>query len=185
MSSSLIFFKDGSFNCTERVLDNQDDWVITQDKLDHYAKCGLRTISQIVTKGKRSDFEDTVLNMALLYSKAAFTKEPMEKLVHTLAALEVTLLRNSSEPVQQNIADRLAFFISDKLNERKKIAKNFKKVYGFRSDYLHHARLSDDIEIMSEFFSNVWVFYVLIVVNSHQFTDRIAFLDFIDDRKYR
>jgi hypothetical protein len=158
-------------------------WCISQTELTEMKKYGLDIISQITTKKKISDFESTVLNMAFLYSKAAFTSDPMEKLVHMLSALESTLLRNENEPIQQNLAERVAFFITQELIERKEIIKNIKHVYGLRSRYLHHGHSSTDLNEISKFFLRVWMFYVNLVQNSGRFSSKGAFLDAIDDRK--
>jgi hypothetical protein len=158
-------------------------WGISKEEFKILNTFGLSLISEIATKKKPTDFESTVLNMAFLYSKAAFTSDPLEKLVYMLSALESTLLRSENEPIQQNIAERLAFFISSELTERKAIVKNLKSVYGFRSKYLHHGHSSSELGELTIFFKNMWVFYVNLVKNSSRFNKKIEFLDAIDDRK--
>jgi hypothetical protein len=177
--------QDGGLSIQKGILDRASarHWHISRLDLEEYSRCGLGMVSQIATKEKRTDFESTVLNMAFLYSKAAFTSDPMEKLVHMLSALESTLLRNESEPIQQNLAERLAFFTSHELSERKTIIKNVRHVYGLRSKYLHHGHSSGDLEEMSTFFVRVWIFYVQLVVNSGRFNSKSEFLDAIDDHK--
>jgi hypothetical protein len=183
--TTIIKKAGGGLITKNGVLDNASarPWRISQSDLAEMKKYGLDIISQITTKKKITDFESTVLNMAFLYSKAAFTSDPMEKLVHMLSALESTLLRNENEPIQQNLAERVAFFIAQELTERKEIIKNTKHVYGLRSKYLHHGHSSSDLNEMSKFFLHVWVFYVNLVANSGRFASKGAFLDAIDDRK--
>jgi hypothetical protein len=177
--------EEGSINITNGILDKASakNWFISKLDLDYYGKCGLGIISEIVTKDKVTDFESMILNMALLYSKSAFTSDPLEKLVYMLSALEATLLRNENEPIQQNIAERMAFFISDELHDRKKIIKNLKKVYGLRSRYLHHGHSSTELGELSIFFFNVWLFYVKLVTNIRTFEDKNSLLNAIDDHK--
>jgi len=158
-------------------------WHISRLDLDNYAKCGLGIISAIANKKNTTEFESTVLNMSLLYSKCAFTADPLEKLVHVLAALESTLLKNENEPIQQNLAERIAIFTSQKLDERKAIIKNVKTVYGLRSRYLHHGHSVNELHELSQFLFNAWVFYVQLVANSGQFKNKSEFLNAIDDQK--
>jgi hypothetical protein len=176
---------EGGFNVKNGILDHASAHPrhISNTDYEAYKRCGLEIISEIASKEKRTDFESTTLNMASLYSRAAFTADPMEKLVHMLSALESTLLRNENEPIQQNLAERVAFFIGKKIDERKEVIRNIKHVYSLRSRYLHHGHSSKDLDEMSKFFLHVWVFYVNLVVNSGKFTAKAAFLDAIDDRK--
>lgn len=158
-------------------------WCISKADLNEYEKCGLGTISDLAIKDKVAEFESTVLSMAFLYSKAAFTSDPLEKLVHMLSALESTLLRDENEPIQQNLAERIAVFTSQELSERKAIIKNIKYVYGLRSKYLHHGHQSSDLDELSTFFLRVWLFYVQLVANARKFKSKAEFLDAIDDHK--
>ncbi len=158
-------------------------WHIAETDLDEYAKCGLGILSEITIKEQPTEFESLVLNTSLLYSKAAFTAEPLEKLVHMLSALESTLLKSENEQIQQNLAERMAIFTSQELTERKAIIRNVKAAYGLRSRYLHHGHSSSELEELSDFFVRVWVFYVQLLVNSHTFASKSEFLDAIDDQK--
>ncbi len=183
--TTICMGESGYVNITNGILDSASakTWFISKSDLDAYVKAGLGTISEIVAKDKVNGFESTVLNMALLYSKSAFTSDPLEKLVYMLSALEATLLKNENEPIQQNISERMAFFISEKLKERKDIIKNIKNVYGLRSRYLHHGHSSNEIGELSTFFFNVWMFYVQLVTNVRIFKDKSEFLNAIDDHK--
>lgn len=177
--------QDGGLGIQKGILDRVSarQWLISKSDLDEYSRCGLGILSQIAGREKQTEMESTILSMAFLYSKAAFTSDPMEKLVYMLSALESTLLRNESEPIQQNLAERLAFFTSQDLSERKAIIKNVRNVYGLRSKYLHHGHSSSDLEELSTFFVRVWIFYVQLVINSGHFKTKSEFLDAIDDLK--
>jgi len=158
-------------------------WHIASSDLENYVKCGLEIISKITTKEKPSEFEKLLLNSFILYSKAAFTAEPLEKLVYILSALESTLLKNENEPIQQNLAERLAVFTSHELAERKSIIRSVKSVYGLRSKYLHHGHSSSELEHLSNFFRSVWVFYIQLLGSYQTFTNKSEFLEAIDDQK--
>ena len=181
----MIAVNDGSLNVTNGTLDKASakDWIITESDLQDYGKCGLGVISKIASKDKPTKFESTILNMAFLYSKVAFTSDPLDKLVYILSALESTLLRSDNEPIQQNIAERIAFFISQEKEERKTIIKNLKYVYGLRSRYLHHGHSTSEIDELSKFFFNVWLFYVKLTANWQTYKDKDEFLNAIDDHK--
>ncbi|PTQ81936.1 HEPN domain-containing protein [Nitrosomonas ureae] len=181
----VIDFGEDNSSISSGLLDvgSSQVWRISKEDIKRFNTCGLSLISEIATKTNPTEFESTVLNMAFIYSKAAFTSDPLEKLVYMLSALESTLLKSVNEPIQQNIAERLAFFISKELTERKAIVKNFRSVYEFRSKYLHHGHSSTELGELAMFFKNVWVFYVSLVKNSGRFDKKIEFLDAIDDCK--
>jgi len=183
--TTMTVAQNGELSLHQGILDRASirNWAISKLDLEKYCQCGLGVISDIANKENRTEFEETVLNMAFLYSKAAFTSDPMEKLVHVLSAVESTLLKNQSEPIQQNLAERLALFTSPELSERKAIIKNIRRVYGLRSKYLHHGHSSSDIVELSKFFTHVWIFYVKLVINSGRFKTKLDFLEEIDDRK--
>lgn len=183
--TTIIVGEDCPVNVVNGILDKSSSktWFISKSDLDSYVKCGLGVISSIAEKEKVSDFESAVLNMTFLYSKSAFTSDPLEKLVYMLSALEATLLKNESEPIQQNIAERMALFISNDLQNRKDIIRNLKKVYGFRSRYLHHGHSVSELDELSTFFFNVWLFFVQLVANIRNFKDKDDFINAIDDHK--
>lgn len=158
-------------------------WHISESDLEEYAKCGLGVLSDIAVKEKPTEFESLILNTSILYSKAAFTAEPLEKLVHILSALESTLLKNENEPIQQNLAERLAIFTSQELAERKSIVKIVKSVYGLRSRYLHHGHSSRELKDLSDFFLQVWIFYIKLLGSSQSFANKSEFLEALDDHK--
>jgi hypothetical protein len=156
---------------------------INNDKLVQMKKGGLDVVSQLENKKEKNEFEICVLNMAYLYAKAAFTPEPMEKLVYILSALESTLLKNSNEPIQQNLAERMAIVASSELPKRKEIIRNVKFVYGLRSRYLHHGQSSTELSRLSAFLLDVWLFYLRLLSSLGQYSSKEAFLDAIDDKK--
>jgi len=100
-----------------------------------------------------------------------------------LSSLESVLLKNENEPIQQNLAERLAVFTAQELTERKTIIKLIKTVYGLRSKYLHHGHSSSELEIVSEFMACVWGFFMQLVNNVERFKTKEEFLIAIDDHK--
>lgn len=83
--------------------------------------------------------------------------------IYQFAALEGLLLKNASEPIQQNIADRMAFFATTDPNARGRIIASVKDAYHLRSQFLHHAKLSPDIEVLTRFARNSWQFVLVVI----------------------
>lgn len=184
-STTISRSESNSLNITHGVLNQVSirHWHISENDITEYAKCGLGILSEVAVKEKPTEFESLILNTSMLYSKAAFTAEPLEKLVYILSALESTLLKSENEPIQQNLAERLAIFTSQELSERKSIVKAVRSVYGLRSRYLHHGHTSGELEGLSEFLLHVWIFYIKLLGASRSFTNKSEFLEAIDDHK--
>ena len=186
-STAIFLTEEDGITTQDGILDKASakTWMIGKENLDDFRKCGLEVISKLVTQSKNTDFESTLLTSITIYSKASMTSEPLEKLVYTLSALETALLKNENEPIQQNLADRIALFIGDGLEHRKKIVGSVKTVYGIRSKYLHHGNSSSELDELSEFFRYVWVFFVLLLGCTRKYQSKAEFIEAIDDMKLR
>lgn len=128
-------------------------------------------------------FASTALTALLIYSKVAFTSDPTEKVIYALTALESLLLKSESEPIQQNLSERLAVFISNELSERKEIIAAVRGVYSLRSRYLHHGRSMSDVETVGRFLEFVLRFWLMLPSRVAQFSTKEQFAMMIDDKK--
>ena len=144
----------------------------------------FKRISHLFNVNSLNAFEKVFLNSVMLYSKAAFTSAPVEKLIYILAALESILLKNESEPIQQNLSERLAFFIAEELADRKHIIKTVKSIYAIRSKYLHHGHYThSELGTMSDFMLLVFNFFMKLTANLEKFKTKDEFICEIDDYK--
>lgn len=182
---TVIVSDDEGMEITSSVIDKvaEMQWKISINDIEAYKKLGFDILSDMVSKPNASDFEKNVLSMAYLYARAAFTSEPMDKLVYMLSALESILLKNENEPIQQNLAERMAIITDQTLESRRAIIKNVKTVYGLRSRYLHHGYSSTEMSELSDFFIYVGQFFINLLHNASRFTDKNSFLNTIDDLK--
>ena len=184
-STAIFHTAEDCTTTRDRIVDRASDmqWKISKQDLNNYRKCGLDVISELVIKSKRTDFESCLLNSITIYSKASLTAEPLEKLVYTLSALETALLKNENEPIQQNLGERIALFIGDELEQRKRIIRSVKNVYEIRSKYLHHGNSSSELDELTEFFRYVWTFFVVLLGCTKKYKSKAEFLDAINDKK--
>jgi hypothetical protein len=159
--------------------------VIDSSWLERARTVGMETLSSLYTKPDPSEFEKTILNMAFLYSKASYTKQPLEKLIYCLSAIESTLLKSESEPIQQNIGERMAMFSRSGLEDRKEVIRNLRAVYSLRSRYLHHGQSGTELKELETFYMNTWVFFVSLLSSASRFKTKEEFLVFVDDLKYK
>jgi hypothetical protein len=182
---ALLTDEENMWSFSHENLDrsSSESIVIDEDWLIRAREMGLDTLSKIYTKSEPSDFEESILNMSYLYSRSCFTSNTLEKIVYALSALESMLLKDNSEPIQQNIGERMAIFSRTELDERKRVIQNLKQAYGLRSRYIHHGTISKDEDVAGEFLMNMWIFYVSLLDNSGRFKTRLEFISAIEDRK--
>ncbi|MCK5538976.1 MAG: hypothetical protein KAI79_19285 [Bacteroidales bacterium] len=187
-ASATVFSRygeDNNFQINTREIEKQPSiyWKLTQEDIINIKKWALDDISLLLTTDKPNKFEESILTLLFLYSKAAFTDDPIEKIVYMLTSLESILLKNSTEPIQQNLSERMALFISKELEERKKIIKIIKSIYGIRSRYLHHGNSSSELKDITKFMEYVWHFFVALIGNANKFSTKEDFISAIEDRK--
>jgi hypothetical protein len=184
---ALIRKADQKWELRQQNLDTASSrpLVIDSTWLANARSAGLDTLSALYIKTNPNEFEQVVLNMASLYARAAFTKNPLEKLVHCLSAIESTFLKTESEPIQQNIGERMAMFTRGKIEERKEVIRNLKAVYSLRSRYLHHGHSTADLKELEGFYMNTWILFVQLLSNVDRFKSKEELLSFIDDMKFK
>jgi len=188
MAQATIFFEGANGNLsttTSKILDTASTkyWRLSSSEINEIRKVGLDNISSLLTTESLNGFRKSVLNAILLYSKSAFTSDPIEKVVHTLSSLESILLKNENEPIQQNLSERIAVFTSKELTERKSIIKLIKSIYGVRSRYLHHGHTTSELKLISDFLLKIWLFYMQLLGNVDRFSTQDEFVCAIDDHK--
>lgn len=159
-------------------------WVIDERLLRELEWLGLAAISALFAKQPKTPLEQVVFDALLLYSKAALAPDAAEKLLYIFAALESALLRNNSEPITQNIGERLAFLAGGDAESRLRIAKAVAEAYAIRSAFVHHGKRQDEYDL-TEFMMAAWNGLHALVGNTANFKTKEELLDTIERHKYR
>jgi hypothetical protein len=156
---------------------------LNKGQIAYFRELGLDTASSLLRTEERNDLQESLLESLLIYSRAALQDDLAEKLLYIIVALETFLVRDTAEPLQQNLAERVAFAIGRSLTERKDIIKATKDAYGLRSRFMHHGAAVDDVKAMEEFMKYAFAFFITVLERANQFSSRTAFLDALEDRK--
>lgn len=186
-SKATVFFEnqEGGIAVASELIDAKQSmfWRLSQSEITRIREGGLEKISKLLASDSLSKFQESVLNSIFLYSKSAFTSDPVEKVVYILSSMESILLKNESEPIQQNLSERVAVFTSQKLDERKLIIKTIREAYGIRSKYLHHGRSSSELRLITDFMRYSWLFFKQLLANTEKFKTKDDFVNAVDDHK--
>lgn len=194
--STLLGQEDVATDCTIELHDDKHitisgsashraitrTWVITRSDVTRMQAERLDSLQELIL-GK-TEFQADLLSSLLIYAKAAFTPDPLSKLIYILSSLESLLLRSESEPIQQNLAERMAITCHQTLADRRAAVKTVKDAYQVRSRYLHHGVHAADEQIISKFLLLAFVFYFNLVREQDKFATKAKYLDWIEDVKF-
>lgn len=160
-------------------------WVLDDGYIADLEASGLPVLSGLLIKEKPTEFERELLDAVLLYSKAGLAKDPADKLIATLVALESFLLKDGSEPIQQNLADRIAFLFQVSGRERIEIKKQVLRAYGLRSSFIHHGRQvgTDEMDALREFMMTAWLGFSNLLGMTGECETKAQFFDRIEEMK--
>lgn len=147
----------------------------------------IDVLTDVVCNDRRNELQSQALLALDLYSKSSLKKEIPEKLIYILSALESLLLKDSSEAIQQNVGERMAFLSGEGIEKRKEIVESVRKVYALRSGFVHHGREIDDIQTVTEFMQHVFLFFIRVIKNlgDPKLTSKEQLLGIAESMKFR
>jgi len=123
-------------------------WRLSSAELNDMRERGLDAVGQLVVKDGLNPYALRVRASLLSCSRGLTTNDVSERLIATLSALEALLIRENSEPIQQNLGERMAFLLERDPERRRQVVSTVRKVYEIRSRYVHHlASYKDDKEL--------------------------------------
>jgi hypothetical protein len=171
------------------IIEGYDSYELKSWQLDNTflstIKPYLVLLDEVLVREIRSDFEHISLDALSLYSKSTLCKAVEDKLIYILIALEFILLKSENEPIMQNIGERIAFFITNKGEERKEIIERVKRIYALRSKFIHHGQNIDDIQALQKFMLDTWRFFQSLILNIKRFKTKEEFIAKIEEVKLR
>jgi len=160
-------------------------WTVDQPQIDMLKSVEFSAVHGLLTQSNLNDFQRKLLDALVIYSKNTLRQELYDRLLYILVALESLLLKNESEPIQQNIADRIAFAIAKTAQERTSVVKTVKAIYDIRSRYLHHGAIrAENLTLVREFMELVWIMFFSLIQNAHRFKTPQQCVDALDKIKY-
>jgi Apea-like HEPN len=149
------------------------------------ATMGFDNVNELLTLERRTSFQETLLDALLLYSRSTREKDLAGRFVYMFAAIESVLLRNDTEPIQQNVGDRMAFLIIDDSEKRRAAVRNLKATYTLRSNFVHHGHTTiDELDTVKTFMTNSWALFLRLAKDSHRYQSKEQLIDHLEDMKY-
>lgn len=169
-----------------RLLDMPVDqsWHISEASMAIFRKAGLDELHKALQADSPSGFQSDALASLSLYTRAATRRDVSDRLVYVFTALEGLLLKDSNEPIAQNIADRIAFVLERSGDARQRTVSAVKDAYDKRSRFVHHRETVGDAESLRPFLEYVWRFFIEVAQRVNQFKTKQEFIARIEAIKY-
>ena len=156
---------------------------LISDIIDEAFKIGLGRLHEILISDNRSDLEDYVLEACLLYSRCTIAKEPADKLIYLMVSLESILIKDSNEPISQNLSDRMAFLFDETPKRRKYIAKVIREAYKLRSKFMHHGDSIESMDSLKEIMNLAWHAIRVLIALTGEMKTREELFDWLENRR--
>ena len=168
---------------TRQAIGSIQSLPLPDEMLRKISQTGLGILSILLQLEHLSEFQRSIMLSVTQYSQATCENNLENKMLYLLAALENLFIKNETEPIQQNLGERIAILIGQDLTARKAILRNLKSTYSLRSAFVHHARSADDYEAVESFMLNCWRALIAVIQNHERFATKEEFISAIDDRK--
>jgi Apea-like HEPN len=184
-TTAISYGHDGTFRMNQGALKPLPyPWRISEKKWADISAHNLDALVELIEEDGLSDFQKRLRTSILTYSKGVTMREPADRLVYSLSALESLLLRDSSEPIQQNLGERLAFLLHQDPIERQNTVKILREAYGLRSRYVHHQKSIAEENVLEGFFTVAASALFGALGNVRSFVTTLDFINAIDRVKF-
>lgn len=175
--SHVLVLGDGSFSYTEEVVTSGvASWRMSKARLTELQQAFDAT-GALIRAEHLGEFERAVRSGMILFGTAATCKEPSDRLVYTLSAMEGILLKHELEAAAYSVEERMARLLANDDVKPDEIAHNVRAIYRLRA---RHGSLqwSDlDRDVLHEFILNARCVLLISLNNINKFSTRAEFIE--------
>jgi hypothetical protein len=145
----------------------------------------FESLQELAADRKKTAFRRDLYDALQLHSRNSVAASVSHKMVFVIASIESLLLRDSNEPIQKNLAERMAFIVGKTLDERKAIVTNVEEFYRIRSGLIHHGQEAtvQDIQVIDKFFFYVWWTFRHLIAELDRYETKDQLLRHLEDLK--
>jgi hypothetical protein len=134
---------------TKVAIDGNFMFDIKEEFLKIISTGGLEQFDQLLNQTVFTDLEEVLLDSITLFSKGISSPDLHDRLIFLFASIESLLLKDSGEPIQKTIGQRLGFLLFPDGARRLSVSTFIGKAYGHRSMYVHHGERQEILNIAS------------------------------------
>lgn len=178
----VINKENGKADYNTQILNSNMLWNIDEKIIEYISSGPFLKVHNLLLSDSLSEYKSKLQSAIMIYSKSVISHEIYDKILYILVAIETMLLKTDTEPIQQNIGQRLSFLVGNNLDERKKIIKTIKDIYSIRSKYIHHGIIDfEDDELMRNFMNYAWIGFSRMLDNMDKFSTKMEFVEYLDN----
>lgn len=184
--SVVITLREGEITRLRQAVPSglRPQWTLSTTKISELMKHGLEDAHELLTMTKRSAFQQQLLGALRHYSIAPLKKDPAEKLLYVVSALEAILLGGPDEgQISQNFRERFALLRASSLEDRREVLERASQVYSERSRFVHGGVRSADLKLLEDFMMDAWCVFFGLLRNHRVFTDKRHFIATLEAHK--
>lgn len=184
--SDRVFFTDSSggfLSTSARIVGQPAPLVLSDETRAMLLNSGLAQVRGILTRDVHTDLEAVLLRGMVTFGHAALNLDTRDRMIWYCAGLEAVLIKDSSEPIVHNLAERLATFAYDTIDDRVAALKDLKRGYSLRSRFVHHGEYIGDEQTVTRFARHGVRFFCRLAQSVERFSTKQALLDHIDRAK--
>ncbi len=185
VQTAEFFVEEGAITSYNKASVDQGPAAWNIDEARQISPGLFEALHNLASSRESTEFRGDLYSALQLFSRSSIALDVAHKIVFVAAAIESFLLKDSNEPIQKNLGERMAFLISDSLRGRREIVDNVGDFYGIRSELFHHGRVASakDTAVIDKFFFNVWFTFRSLLIKADQYKTREALLSALEDKK--
>lgn len=182
---ALITQAEDGFSYEQGIIpQNVAYWRLSKDEIIALKSENLDQIGALLDEASLNEFGRNVRSAVLSFTRALTFPELSDRVLFALSAVEGLLLRDSGEPIQQNVGDRMAFLVAGDTDGRRAVVENLKSAYKVRSQYIHHRVSAVDAKELDIAFQTIRAVLATAVSNIGKFSRHSEFIDAVERLKY-
>lgn len=181
----VLTFTD-TFPIIHQALIGKQNYVYKIDRhvLDKIRTAGLDKLSGMLVRNDLTEFEDLIFTALFTFNKAISYVDSHEKLIFILSTLEIILLKDSGEPIQISVGQRLGFLTARSIEKRMEAVSLIREAYNIRSNYIHHGRENENYELLIKLQHACWNTLNIMINNHDKYLDKKGFMSYIEKLIY-
>ena len=160
-----------SFSYSSEIIDKGYYCIIPEEVIDKMLSDDFIGFKYLLSDNM-SEYGKKLLDSITIYSKHTLKREISDKILYILSSLEMIFLKNDSESIQQNLSERIAFYIGKTPESRVKIIKIIKDTYQIRSRSVHHGKQNiESINRVNDFLILAWSVFKQLISDYNNFNN--------------
>ena len=179
-TSHVLVLAGGNFTYSERNTSvNAAYWRMSKADLEHLTPIFDAT-SALIQATNLDEFENSLRSSMILFGTAATFREPSDRLMYALSAVESILLKHEMEPFSYSIGRRMALIFNCENEKSDEISRIVRAVYRIRGKHGSLLWSEFDRQILQEFILYSRNAILVALQNIQNFGRRSDFIDAIE-----